>query len=135
MKNSAKGVTLVELLVVVVILAALSAVAVPRISQSAANAKKKACAANIDIINSSIEMYYAENGSYPADLEVITISTDYFPDGEPVCPVNDAAYPKTLVNNGVDARLHNHDSAKSKSSIIEPSVSPVSGRPVAQPSF
>lgn len=109
LSNKRKGVTLVELLIVVLILAALSAIAIPRITQSASNAKKKACSTNIDVINSSIELYAAENdGSYPADLEVITKSTSYFPDGEPKCPVLDAVYPKTLVNNRVDTTLHSH---------------------------
>ena len=108
LSNKTKGVTLVELLIVVLILAALSAIAIPRISQSAENAKKKACLTNIDVINSSIELYNAENGSYPATLTVITQSTTYFPDGEPICPVTGAAYPSTLVNNRVDASDHSH---------------------------
>ena len=108
LSNKRKGVTLVELLIVVLILAALSAIAIPRITQSATNAKKKACLTNIDVINSSIELYNAENGSYPTDLTVITNSTDYFPDGEPLCPVTEKAYSKTLVNNRVDTTGHDH---------------------------
>jgi len=103
-----KGVTLIELLIVVLILAALSAIAIPRISQSATNAKKKACHTNLDVINSSIEMYNADTGGYPADLTTITQDTSYFPDGEPKCPVLDAVYPDTLVNNRVDASSHSH---------------------------
>ena len=103
-----KGVTLIELLIVVLILAALSAIAIPRISQSATNAKKNACAANIDVINSTIEMYNADNGSYPATLAVVTGDIAYFPDGVPICPVTGAAYPDALVNNRVDASGHAH---------------------------
>ena len=82
-----KGVTLIELLIVVLILAALSAIAIPRISQSATNAKSKACETNIDVLNSSIELYNADEGDYPGNLSDITGSTVYFPDGVPKCPV------------------------------------------------
>jgi general secretion pathway protein G len=102
-----KGVTLVELLIVVLILAALSAIAIPRISQSATNAKTKACHTNLDVINSSIELYNADNSSgYPANLTTVTQDTDYFPDGEPKCPVLDDVYSDTLVNDRVNPSGH-----------------------------
>ncbi len=107
--NSKRGVTLVELLIVVLILGALAAIAIPRLSQSAQTAKINACKTNIDLINSQIELYAAENdGSYPANLTVITNSTTYFPDGPPQCPVTDANYPTALSNNRVDDSSHNH---------------------------
>jgi len=88
-----KGVTLIELLIVVLILAALSAIAIPRISQSAQNARQNACDTNISVINSAIEMYSADNnGEYPADdaamQTLVTGNTDYFPDGAPTCPLD-----------------------------------------------
>ena len=92
-KETRKGVTLIELLIVVLILGALSAIAIPRISQSANNAKQKACDVNVDVINSAIEMYNADTGAYPvlsADLTDVTINTTYFPDGEPACPYGTA---------------------------------------------
>ena len=107
--NSKKGVTLIELLIVVLILGALAAIAIPRLTQSADTAKKNACKTNIDLINSQIELYAADNdGVYPANLTVITNSTTYFPDGAPQCPVTDANYPTVLVNDRVDASSHNH---------------------------
>ncbi|MCD6393785.1 MAG: prepilin-type N-terminal cleavage/methylation domain-containing protein [Planctomycetes bacterium] len=81
------GVTLIELLIVVLILAALSAIAIPRISQSAHNAKQNACDTNVDVINSAIEMYNADTGSYPSAMSDVTGSTTYFPDGAPTCPL------------------------------------------------
>ncbi len=87
-RDKSEGVTLIELLIVVLILAALSAIAIPRISQSAQNAKQNACDTNVDVINSSIEMYNADNSGYPAALADVTGSTAYFPDGPPPCPLN-----------------------------------------------
>ncbi len=90
-----KGVTLVELLIVVLILAALSAIAIPRISKSAQNAKQNACDTNISVVNSAIEMYAADNnGVYPtdnADMQTkVTSDLTYFPDGAPACPLTGA---------------------------------------------
>lgn len=103
-----KGVTLVELLIVVLILAALSAIAIPRISQSATSAKQKACTTNVSILNTAIELYNADNGVYPANLTIVTSNTDLFPDGAPICPLTDAVYPNTLVNNRIDDSSHSH---------------------------
>lgn len=89
-KRMGKGVTLIELLIVVLILGALSAIAIPRISQSADNAKAKACRTNVDVLNSTIEVYNADTGDYPATLATITGDTDYFPDGAPTCPFGTA---------------------------------------------
>ena len=100
------GVTLIELLIVVLILAALAAIAIPRISQSAQNAKLNACITTIEVINSLLETYNAENGSSPATLTVITQDTSHFPEGEPICPLTGAAYPNALVNGRLDVATH-----------------------------
>jgi type II secretion system protein G len=105
-KRTRKGITLIELLIVVLILGALSAIAIPRISQSANNAKQKACDVNVDIINSAIEMYNADTGAYPVlsgDLTDVTINTTYFPDGEPACP-----YSTPYVMNATTKRVASH---------------------------
>ncbi len=94
-----KGFSLVELLIVVLILGALAAIAIPRITASATTAKTNACATNIDVLNSQIEMYNADTGAYPVSLAAITGSVTYFPDGAPVCPL-DRTY--TL---GADSRV------------------------------
>ena len=89
--RSKKGFTLVELLIVVLILGALAAIAVPRIIGGATNAKTNACKTNVDLINAHIELYYANNDAWPSALTDVTGDTDYFPDGEPNCPF-DVAY-------------------------------------------
>jgi len=102
-----KGFTLVELLVVVLILGALAAIAIPRISQSAETAKINACNTNVDLINSQIELYYANTGDWPKDLKAIVDNKDYFPDGPPECPLDtDYSYSDTT------HRVAEHDHSK-----------------------
>jgi type II secretion system protein G len=93
-----KGFTLIELLVVIAILGVLAAIAIPRITTSTATAKANACATNIDIMNTQIEMYYADKGEYPAGTSLTTVTGDpnYFPEGAPVCPSTGTSTPYTM---------------------------------------
>ena len=100
-----KGFTLVELLVVVLILSALAFIAVPRISESATNAKINACKTNVDLLNSQIELYYAKNGTWPAELSTVTSDVTYFPDGAPECPL-EKDYSYNAKTHHVDAHSH-----------------------------
>jgi prepilin-type N-terminal cleavage/methylation domain-containing protein len=80
-----KGFTLIELIIVVAILGVLAMIAIPRITTSTTTAKANACATNIDIIDTQVEMYYSDKSSYPT-WAVLIADVNYFPDGAPVCP-------------------------------------------------
>jgi len=82
-----KGFTLIELLIVILILGALSTITVPRIISGSKTAKISACKRNVDIINSQIELYYVNEGAWPADIRNVIQNPDYFPDDGPTaCP-------------------------------------------------
>lgn len=88
-----RGFSLLELLAVVTILGIIAVVVVPRISVSSTTAKQKADAQNKAEINSAVERWYFEKGTWPANnLSDIGADITYFPQGLPVNPTNGAAY-------------------------------------------
>ncbi|MHC4242641.1 MAG: competence type IV pilus major pilin ComGC [Planctomycetota bacterium] len=104
MMRSEKGFTLVELMIVVLILGALAAIAIPRIMGGAQTARISACNTNIDMLNSQIELYNANEGTWPAALTDVTTDPNYFPDEPPACPLG-ANYIYNS-DNRVDAHTH-----------------------------
>lgn len=61
------GFTLIEILVVVVILAVLAAVVVPNVIKKIGEGRKSAAVSDITNFSSSLQMYYADTGHYPAN--------------------------------------------------------------------
>ena len=101
------GFTLLELLIVVVILGILAAIVIPRFTVSAADAKKNSCAQNVANINTQVERWYFEKGSWPkVDLSDISADTTYFPTGIPKCPVNDSVYDTDATTHRVTGHAH-----------------------------
>ena len=97
MKNSClhkrRGFSLVELLAVVTILGIIAAIIVPRVAVSSDTAKTKVNLHNRATINSAVERWYVEQGSWPAnDLSDISTNLNYFPSGLPTNPVDGSAY-------------------------------------------
>lgn len=83
--------SLMELLAVVTILGIIAAIVIPRVTTSSDTAKQKVSDHNKATINSAIERWYIEQGSWP-DLATLGADPDYFPAGIPVNPVTGAAY-------------------------------------------
>lgn len=80
------GFSLLELLAVVTILGIIAVVVIPRISVSAGTAKANAAKQSVAEINSALERYYFDKGTWPASLTALFADTDYFPDGVPDNP-------------------------------------------------
>jgi type II secretion system protein G len=105
--RSRKGLTLIELLIVVIILGALAAIAIPRISTSSRTAKQNACNTNVDTLNTAIEMYKIDKGSYPGDFDTLVADPNYFSPGDvPTCPYGDTY---GYVSDRVPAHDHSAD--------------------------
>ena len=85
--------SLLELLAVLTILAIIAMVVIPHISVSSETARTKANAQNLAEINSAVERWHVETGSWPkTDLSDINADARYFPDGLPTNPLTDQPY-------------------------------------------
>ncbi len=97
-----QGFSLMELLAVVTILGIIAAIVVPRVTTSSDTAKQKVNDHNKGTINSAVERYYIETGSWPsADLNELD-DVNYFPDGLPSNPVDNSAYALNATTHRVD---------------------------------
>ncbi len=106
-RRSRSGFTLIEILAVVVILGILAGVVVPRVLASSATAKTNACYQNKAVINTAVEKYYFDTGSWPLPaLTDIGADVNSFPDGIPVCPVDGTAYALDAITNRITGHAH-----------------------------
>ena len=70
-----KGFTLVELLVVIMILTALIVIAMPRYFQAVYRSRVRGCQAQINIIQTATQAFFARNKVWPATIEEMCEST------------------------------------------------------------
>ena len=67
-----KGFTLIELLIVIIILAVLAGIAIPSYLTITARAKESGTESEMANIATALELYNADNGSYPAALSSLS---------------------------------------------------------------
>jgi len=71
MENERRGFTVMEVFMVVVILCIIAAVAVPRVSQAAAENRTSDMVGKLHLVRSQIELYKAQHGNLLPGQEVI----------------------------------------------------------------
>ena len=101
------GVTLVEILAVVLILGIVAAQSLPRIWPHAASGKKNSCYVNKGEIDLQVQLWYRNKGTWPANnLSDIAADTSYFPQGLPQCPVDSTSYTLNGTTHEVTGHTH-----------------------------
>ena len=84
-----RGFTLIELLVVVAIIGILAAVAVGQYQRSIVKAKEAVLKEDLFVMRTQINMYFADKGRYPADLNALV--DDKYLRILPVDPITESA--------------------------------------------
>jgi general secretion pathway protein G len=98
-----RGLSLIEWLAVVTILGIIAAIIVPRVSVSSDTAKSEVNLHNKVTVNSAVERWYVERGTWPANnLSDISADLNYFPSGLPINPVDGSAYTLNATSHRVN---------------------------------
>jgi general secretion pathway protein G len=77
---------------------------IPRVTTSTYTAKEKTCFHNRAEINSAVEIYAMENGTFPTTISDLD-TPDRFPSGIPVCPVSGVPYTLNATTHRVQGHL------------------------------
>jgi general secretion pathway protein G len=70
-----KGFTLVELLIVIIIIAILAAIVVPKFADSGLRSKEAALKSNLKLLRNAVELFKADTAAYPANLNDLAATT------------------------------------------------------------
>ena len=70
-----KGFTLVELLIVIIIIAVLAAIAIPKFVNSGLRSKEAAMKSDLKLIRNAIELFRNDTSYYPKTLSDLSVST------------------------------------------------------------
>lgn len=73
-RSTASGFTLIELLLVLVILAVLAALVVPKFTGRSQQARETAAKTDVSAMGTAISAYEIENGAYPSKLEDLLVA-------------------------------------------------------------
>lgn len=100
--KSRQGFTMIELVVVVLIVGIMAAIAVPRMSANATTAKQNSAKQSLATVRNAIELYKADNSSYPPDnTTLVTVLKPYLKGPFPAAPLG-ANAGSTSIAAGID---------------------------------
>jgi type II secretion system protein G len=69
------GFTLVELLIVIIVIAILAAIAIPKFINSGERSKEAALHADLKLVRNAVQLFSNDTGAYPTTLSALTAST------------------------------------------------------------
>ena len=95
----------VECGIIILIIVVFAIIALPRVMKGATIAMTNACKTNVMVMNLQMELYYQNEGKWPADFNSLSNNHDYFPDGIPKCPFGE---PYTMHSSKHWINQHRH---------------------------
>lgn len=95
-----RGFSLIEILLAILIIGILAAIAVPRVTYTAREARIQACNGNVAAMNSQIELYYLREEAWP---NLNRLRSAGYIDAVPVCP-----FGRNYNINGTTHRVRKH---------------------------
>ncbi|MCA9139590.1 MAG: prepilin-type N-terminal cleavage/methylation domain-containing protein [Planctomycetales bacterium] len=75
-RRTRSGFSLIEMVIVILILGIIAAVAAPRMFDTAEQAEINTTRQQLAVLRNAIEMHRAQNGTYPANGELVTAMSD-----------------------------------------------------------
>lgn len=75
-RTKRSGFTLVELVVVILVLGIIAAVAAPKMFDTAGDARDNTTITSLEVLRDAIELYKAETGAYPGEVDVADLKAD-----------------------------------------------------------
>jgi general secretion pathway protein G len=97
--KSQKGITLLEMLIVIVIVFVLAIIIVPNLLSGPARARDSQRKADMRTIKTALETYYNDNNYYPTSLNVLAEGTTPYIKTIPTDPKTKQAYVYTTTGN------------------------------------
>lgn len=91
-KNSPKGFTLLELLIVIVIIGILAVLIIPNLAAGPARARDTQRKQDLRNIKTALEAYHVDNGNYPQALDVLDDGSTPYMKTVPNDPKNSDPY-------------------------------------------
>ncbi len=73
--NKHAAFTLVELLIVIIIIAVLAAIAIPKFANQSVRSKESAVRAELSLLRNAVELFKNDCGSYPGALADLVVTT------------------------------------------------------------
>ena len=70
-----RGFTLIELLIVIVVIAILALIVIPRVMSAGRKARESTLRANLHQLRNALEQFQADTGVYPASISDLTVTT------------------------------------------------------------